>query len=200
MRKRTGPLIVAGLLVAAGLIYFLTTYVPVSAPRPFRSDTSSSKTDAAGNRDDSSANLAGSVASDEDENPDSKEGAKSNRQGRQETTGAIEPPELDVIRDEVESDPHSTPPSMLQFARNMGKRMELALKSREKAAALFKELSGCASAEAGATAPSVKALCLSNAARLAERYPDDFMSSYRDLKENSGDDVTDLIRAMEKVE
>ncbi len=191
MRKRTGLLIVAGLLVAAGLIYFLTTYVPGPAPQPSRSDTPSSKRSSAESQDESSANLAGSVSSDENEDHDLRD---------DKAIEAVEPPELDVIRDEVEADPHSMPPSMLRFARNVGRRMEQALKSRENAASLFKELSGCASRETGATAPSVKALCLSNAARLAEKYPNDFMLPYRDLKENSGDDVTDLIKAMEKVE
>jgi hypothetical protein len=81
-------------------------------------------------------------------------------------------PTLDKARDEVGENPHVTPKSLISFARELGPRMEMAMKSSEAADTLFTELEECAGSPRGRLNPSAQALCLVDMRDLAKKYPD----------------------------
>ncbi len=81
----------------------------------------------------------------------------------------LTPPSVDQIRQEVASDPHSTPISILNFAAKLGPKMEQALETEETALVFFEELKKCT---LNSTLPvSIQAICLSNVQILTETYP-----------------------------
>ena len=76
-------------------------------------------------------------------------------------------PSVSTFRKEVSENPHSTPPSLVKLAEEMGPKMSEAKKSYEKARDTFEELERCV---AVAEVTTAKALCYSNAKDLAALY------------------------------
>ncbi|MEO5969077.1 MAG: hypothetical protein ABIQ95_04050, partial [Bdellovibrionia bacterium] len=82
----------------------------------------------------------------------------------------LAPPGLDQVRKEVQANPHLTPGSILEFASHLGSKMELALKSEEQGNLVFKELEDCTLNTIDYSPVSIRAVCLSNANVLGQRY------------------------------
>src|SRR5665213_1288724 len=78
-------------------------------------------------------------------------------------------PDKKTVREEVERDPHSTPPSLLKFSVELNHKQIAALLSEDRATAFLTELKTCALEKESLN--SVQALCLLNAKRLAKSYP-----------------------------
>lgn len=78
------------------------------------------------------------------------------------------PDQLEVKAD-VEKNPHSTPDSLVQFAKTMGPLMDKAYLSGDDAKILINELHGCALDNS--VAQTARALCVSNADKLAKTHP-----------------------------
>lgn len=79
-------------------------------------------------------------------------------------------PSQETYRAEAIEDPHMAPKSIVGFASQMADRMEKALGSEAEAKALFPELSSCARAPKEQTPVSTRALCFTNARRLAAKF------------------------------
>jgi hypothetical protein len=78
-------------------------------------------------------------------------------------------PNLKDVRKEIARDPHTTPPSLVTFAADLGGKMDEALTSETKASYFFGQLERCALSGKGSTR-SVQALCLSDAQRVQDKY------------------------------
>lgn len=85
-------------------------------------------------------------------------------------------PAIEKIKEEVRSNPHATPPSLLKFAQSMYPLMEKALKDEGDARVLINALQDCALDESSAHAARV--LCVTNSERLAVKH--------RDLRSKAG--------------
>lgn len=79
-------------------------------------------------------------------------------------------PSISQIRAEAEKDPHTTPPSILAFATSLAPRMQLALESENNARAFLDELRTCIFSPSSSTALTIRAICLSNAKVLSEKF------------------------------
>lgn len=112
----------------------------------------------------------------------------------------LKPPSADRIRAEAAEDPHATPDSLLDFAEQLGARMEDALASREEAEDLFEELEDCVNTPEARTPPSVRALCLDNAQKLSETYPNAFSSRYSTMEGKVDPDARKLSAALKELE
>ena len=73
------------------------------------------------------------------------------------------------VRADVEKNPHKTPDSIIKFARTMGPLMEKAYTSGDDANVLINELHDCALDDS--VAQTARALCVSNADKLAKTFP-----------------------------
>jgi hypothetical protein len=98
-------------------------------------------------------------------------------------------PPLKTLREEVAQNPHQTPIALLQFAQDLGDRLEAAEKSEPEARKFFDELETCVLN--GAQAQSTRALCLANAKRLAGKYAA-FGDRVTALKEKADPDIVRL--------
>lgn len=103
----------------------------------------------------------------------------------------VRPPEKEAVLTEVKQDPHTTPPSLIAFAANLGKRMTGALKSEATATQLFDELERCLSAST--TLPSAQAMCLHDAQRLGARFSS-LSERYRIFQAKASPEVQNLAR------
>lgn len=77
-------------------------------------------------------------------------------------------PLTEEVREEVEENPHRTPPSLLKFAKALSPLMEKGLKDEHDAAILMNALRDCALTESSAQAARV--LCVTNSERLAQNH------------------------------
>lgn len=76
------------------------------------------------------------------------------------------------LRQEVARNPHQTPPSLLRFGADVGKRLSQAKKSETEASRFLTELSECGTSELGAQMPvQVQAMCLITASQLGKVWP-----------------------------
>lgn len=78
-------------------------------------------------------------------------------------------PDQHVVKAETGKSPHKTPDSLIKFAKAMGPLMEKAYKSGDDAKMLINELHDCAVDES--VAQTARALCVSNAEKLAKTHP-----------------------------
>lgn len=125
---------------------------------------------------------------------------------RQELAGEIKKegekivtPTLSDIHKDAEDDPHTTPQALLGFAGNIGVRMEEAAKQEVKATLLFEELADCALEDSDITPVSARALCLSNAKILSEKYPDALSDKFKAVQKNVSPDVLKLFKNYQKI-
>ncbi len=100
----------------------------------------------------------------------------------------VEAPKAETVYKEVENDPHVTPPSLLNFAAELGAKLKEALHDESKAAPLFAELEQCALKDGKEANPSAQALCLDNARRLGTQYPK-LSARFEELKEKSNPEI-----------
>lgn len=99
-------------------------------------------------------------------------------------------PSLELIKEEVQKDPHSTPNSLITFAKKLGPLMEKALKNLTNAEMLADELQDCAMDES--IIHSARATCVANMERLAERHQI-FEERAEQIKKNVSSDVRTLL-------
>lgn len=78
-------------------------------------------------------------------------------------------PNKDEIKSEIDKNPHAPPRSLINFAEAMGPLVEKALQNSDDATLLFDELQKCTLDDS--VAHTARALCLSNAEKLAKVYP-----------------------------
>jgi hypothetical protein len=79
-------------------------------------------------------------------------------------------PSSAVIQAELASNPHETPRAIIQFATSMAPQMELALHNEKYAGLFFATLEVCAGS-GSETPAAIQVICLNNAERLVEKYP-----------------------------
>jgi hypothetical protein len=75
------------------------------------------------------------------------------------------------VREEVRSDPHQAPPSLLKFARVLGSQLERARKDQEFSLRLLESLEDCV--RSTGVIDSARALCLRQSRRVPGFHPDD---------------------------
>lgn|GEM_PF-998981 len=80
-------------------------------------------------------------------------------------------PSLEHYRQEVLIDPHTPSETLVQFARDLGERMETAKNSENYATELMKDLEKLIISHQHKTPVAAQALGLKNAKTLAEKYP-----------------------------
>jgi cytoskeletal protein RodZ len=76
------------------------------------------------------------------------------------------------IRNEVAQNPEQTPKSLIAFSVNLGKQIDVALKSKSEATKLSQNLVQCAAGDGESKNHSVEALCLSGAKELSQKFPE----------------------------
>lgn len=103
-------------------------------------------------------------------------------------------PDKQVVREEVEKDPHRTPESLLNFAKRSGPLMERALKDKAAANELISTLQDCALDET--VAEAARALCVSNMEKIAKIHPE-HAAKFKDLRKDMSGDVNKLLRKKE---
>jgi hypothetical protein len=92
-------------------------------------------------------------------------------------------PRVEDLRDQAEADPHGTPPALMEFADEVGREMEGAFDSPEKARSAARMLEGCALPGPETPIPqSARALCAENLRRLAERYPAELSADWERVR------------------
>lgn len=106
------------------------------------------------------------------------------------------PPLLSTLREEIKQNPHVTPQSLIEYAQNVGKRMEAALSSNYNAVTLFGELQECVEGSEYQGSPSLQAFCISSAERLAQAHPEELMVQYRDMLNKIPEDSSALLKAL----
>jgi predicted phage tail protein len=100
-------------------------------------------------------------------------------------------PEDSDVKKEVERDPHSTPKSLSNFAKIMGQLMERSIQNEEDASMLIGELKRCALDES--IALSARALCVTNAERVAENHSQ-LKSQMTELRADISPEVNELLQ------
>lgn len=107
------------------------------------------------------------------------------------------PPTADQVRAEVAKNPEAPSKAVLGFSVGMEKKMEVALQSEESASELFTDLDHCASNSGKLqVAESARSLCLSNASRLADKYPD-LKPRYENLETRTDPGVVKMKKLMD---
>jgi len=127
---------------------------------------------------------------------DSREGAQGNQPSSAGSVGTLNAPSMDTLRDEVEENPHGTPPALLAFAEKMAVQMEEAELSQDKAKIFFTELEDCVLNQKDKNAVSVQAICLMNAEDLSEVYPD-LAGKYQGLRKGASMEVLRMLEGVE---
>lgn len=102
-------------------------------------------------------------------------------------------PENELLRNEVASNPHATPNSLIRFSVEVAQKMELALASETSSKILFQQLEACVTKSDGAH--SAQAVCLINAKRIAKKYKD-LRSDYDSLIRKADPEVVSQIRIL----
>lgn len=87
----------------------------------------------------------------------------------------IDPPTREAIRTDAQADPHELPVAILEFASRLAPRMKQAFQSAAQAERFLAELEDCVKnsgdQHSSDPSPTIRAICLSNARALADRYP-----------------------------
>lgn len=78
-------------------------------------------------------------------------------------------PKNEKLKEQIQSNPHSTPRALLSFAKQLGPLMEKALKNETDAKVLMNQFQACALDETVAVAG--RALCVQDTEKLAELHP-----------------------------
>ena len=107
------------------------------------------------------------------------------------------PPLLSTLREEIKLNPHTTPQSLVEYAQQIGKRMENAMTSSYNASLLFEELTECVESQDYQGSPSLQAFCISSAERLAQAHPEDLMMKYKEMLEKVPEDSAALMKAID---
>jgi hypothetical protein len=107
----------------------------------------------------------------------------------------LAPPSLAQVREEIQENPHVTPRSILAFASTLAPKIELALRSEEKATQVLEELEDCVLRMRGDSPVAIRAICLSNARFLGKRFPG-LQPKIEALLEKSDSDSLRLLRAI----
>ena len=100
------------------------------------------------------------------------------------------PDKVDV-KAEVASNPHRTPESIIKFASALGPLMDKAYKNINDANLLIEELHDCALDET--VAQTARALCLSNAEKLSQSYPQ-MKDKASDIRANVSPEVIKVLK------
>jgi|GEM_PF-5002616 len=86
------------------------------------------------------------------------------------STVPLEFPTLEKIRAETAENPHATPPSLIQFARDLAPRMAEALSTQDPRGVrrMVFALKACALSDSKNALPQVQAMCISNWKRVVD--------------------------------
>lgn len=99
------------------------------------------------------------------------------------------PPDTKV-KDEAGENPHRTPESLITFAEKMGPLVEKAMTNKEDARKLINDLRDCALDNQAAH--SARALCLSNADKLAAAHPE-LKGKASQIRSETPEDIVQLV-------
>jgi hypothetical protein len=105
-----------------------------------------------------------------------------------------ETPSLEKMREEAAKDPHGTPRSVLAFSSRVGGKVRAAQSSRE-GEILFRDLQSCVQHPQDELAHSIHAICLLNARKLSEKFPE-LRGNYDDLARQTNPRVLKLIQGI----
>lgn len=99
-------------------------------------------------------------------------------------------PDQEEVKAETGKSPHKTPDSLIRFAKTMGPLMDKAYLSGDDAKILINELHDCALDNS--VAQTARALCVSNADKLANIYPQ-IKDKASEIRANVSPDVKKII-------
>ncbi len=113
----------------------------------------------------------------------------------------LDPPSVESVQGEISKSPETPPAALMAFARRIATRMErvLQLGYSTEATPLFDELEQCVISSEDRGLPQAQALCLVNAARLAEAFPEGLSERSRILTEKAPENVKKLVHAMSRM-
>ena len=92
-------------------------------------------------------------------------------------------PENEEIREQAAQNSHDTPRAILDFAHGLSGMMVRAMESEEAAQEVLGELESCVNDTSGRTAVQARLICLANAKRLGEQYPDSLSARIKGLEQ-----------------
>jgi hypothetical protein len=87
-------------------------------------------------------------------------------------SAALPPPDSETLGQQAAQAPHESPRALLEFAHSLSGLMVRALESEEVGREGFGELETCANDDSGKASIQARLVCLANAKRLAEQWPD----------------------------
>jgi len=106
----------------------------------------------------------------------------------------LELPKMEVIREQIARDPHQPPTAVLEFAKSLAPKMELAMRDEESAGSFFGTLEKCVlEGKEGQSLTSAKALCLTNADNLQKKFPS-LNERYQQLYDAAPTPIQKLVR------
>jgi len=104
-------------------------------------------------------------------------------------------PSKDLVRSEIQNNPHNVPSSFLDFSVQIAHKMKIAKADQVYAESLFAEFETCADESELETTIALRAYCLANAVRLKAWYPG-LAKSLDELLARSGEDVLNLVNTI----
>ncbi len=106
----------------------------------------------------------------------------------------ISPPNSEDLKNELSKESHSTPPSLMGFARDMVPHVQRALTVESYSESVFSYLVDCALDNAGESlSESARASCYMNAFKIAQQYPDKYKTKFETLKSNLPERIKELV-------
>jgi hypothetical protein len=118
----------------------------------------------------------------------------STNQAMNEDLSSMIPPQMEEITEEVQRNSHSTPKSLMNFARNIVPHVQRALTVESYSESVFEYLTNCALDNEGTRlSESARASCYMNAFKISQRYPEKYKSKFDSLKSNLPDRIKSLV-------
>jgi hypothetical protein len=108
-------------------------------------------------------------------------------------------PENQEVLEEIRNNPHETPASLVEFASQIGKKMELAIKDPRAAKELVKELETCAEkAKQDSAKMTLEVFCIEQATKLSNRHRE-LQETVENLVRNSSPKANQILKLVQKV-
>jgi hypothetical protein len=124
-----------------------------------------------------------------------------NANTQKERSGKLDFPTLKEVREQVSQDPHQTPQALIQFAKDLSARAEVAKQSQASAQEFFGVLEDCLSSgnDPSETVPIPAQLtCLMTAEEFAKLYPDELSSRLKPLQQNASPELKRIRKALDR--
>lgn len=117
------------------------------------------------------------------------------------SAGSLKPPSMRDVREQVEQDPHHTPPALIQFAKEITAQAQAAKQSPESAKAFFGQLEDCVRSgrgEGDSVPVPAQTLCLTTAEEFAKLYPNELGQRLPALEQGASPEVKRIHEALNR--